>query len=312
MPAIEQTTLPIFEDKLLPASPHRTDRARAPSPSGSQGLLELEKEKSTQQFLKDMNDFMCNVATLTPAKRFELTQKALRDMNALMTSARRDQEAAWLAAREADMRTQVLSEQSSKLRSENERLKKFLHMRDEKLQKEKDKSKLVNEELKVVTSQLSEITQRYTTLQRRLDHAVAEVETKAKEYLEMQGKYREAKRIGMEQKRKIAQLEDSVFEKHNGKLEAEKMAEKSKKELGIAKHVESMAWSATVKTRGELLERLDTALMLNPNHFSDFNLSLHHDHSMIVSPGAVGRTGGSKGSPSKSPSKRVNSPFLNE
>jgi hypothetical protein len=48
--------------------------------SPSVGMLEMESNKGTEMFLREMHTFLREMQHMTPTMRFDLTQKALLDM----------------------------------------------------------------------------------------------------------------------------------------------------------------------------------------------------------------------------------------
>lgn len=145
---------------------------------------------------------------------------------------------------------------------------------------------------------------------------------------------RVTKRTVHEQKQKIVEHETQVKKVDFENQRMGKRVEEARSEMLMAKKAEKVAWSTTINTRSKLLDKLDAVLMINPNRelclslptlfasapqthllpccavsngatfvfadFTDFDLTLHNNHTTITSPGAAGRGG------------RQKSPFLKD
>jgi hypothetical protein len=84
---------------------HLDEEQRLGTPTPSYGIMEFQQQRSTNAFFKEMNAFVSTVHTLTPTQRFELTQRALKDMQSVMASHKNAQEKAVQAMELADRRS---------------------------------------------------------------------------------------------------------------------------------------------------------------------------------------------------------------
>jgi hypothetical protein len=71
----------------------------------SNGILEIQQQKSAALFFNEVHAFLATVNTLTPTQRFELTQRALKDMQSVMASHKLAQDKAIHAMELAERRS---------------------------------------------------------------------------------------------------------------------------------------------------------------------------------------------------------------
>mmetsp|Transcript_46229 Transcript_46229/g.112550 ORF Transcript_46229/g.112550 Transcript_46229/m.112550 type:complete len:299 (+) Transcript_46229:149-1045(+) len=284
------------KERLQPAATEaervKLHRAGSPTPSG--GIFEHETMRSTQEFMKEMNVLISTVHTLTPTQRFEKTSKALRDMQAMLSQHKQGQERAYAAMQEAITRGNELQERNSKLAVENEKLRRFVATRDERIAKDRVKLNELDAALAGAVEETKKFQQDAHQLSRKLETSEKECARQRQAVEVLEGQCGEFKALIAEQKVRTKKLEEELFQAQYQKKEVDRAVRDMRKEVAVTRAVEMKAWDAAIDTRSRLLDELDSALLQNPNHFSEFDLSLHQDHGMTVSPGAVGRKTGAR------------------
>lgn len=83
------------------------------------------------------------------------------------------------------MRATAIAHQNSRLQTENERLKKFIGLRGEKVDKDMSKIKDLSHELRMAQDDASQRKQEANALARRVAAVEAELDKKVKELAEM-------------------------------------------------------------------------------------------------------------------------------
>jgi len=80
----------------------------------------------------------------------------------------------------------------------------------------------------------------------------------------------------------VRRLEKQIANSQSQEIEIEKKLKASQRELNATRKMEKEAWNATQRTRTNIIDGIDEALLMNPNHFNDVDMLMHKDRRVTV------------------------------
>lgn len=253
-----------------------------PSQSASVGQVEMDANAGAERFLSEMHSFMREMQHMTPVMRFEMTQKALLDMQEMVNVHKAMREKTERESREIYKRFQDAEDRSSKLTIENRRKETMLELREEKITDLNQKNKRLTHDLETTTEKLDDMRQKKHALERHLERKTAECERQAEEIVVLKEKNAHLTEELRDETAHRKRLEKQLSEEQNRGVELNRELKATNRELRVQQAQERAAWEATQKTRQSIVDGIDEALSLNPNHFSDFDMLMHTDRSVTV------------------------------
>mmetsp|Transcript_12017 Transcript_12017/g.18828 ORF Transcript_12017/g.18828 Transcript_12017/m.18828 type:complete len:274 (-) Transcript_12017:843-1664(-) len=250
--------------------------------SPSVGALELGTMRSNQKYLTEMHSYIKELQELTPDDRFQMTQQALLDMQNMVEIFKNLRNKAEANKEEFKKLATDREAENSKLHYENSKLVRQLELRDASLAKERNSNKQLEVQLTNSKQQAFEHMQEEAALRRRVKFIEEESAMKSDEIHRLDNHSKNLHAQVEKQSSEIRNLKRLLQQAQNQRTDAEKEAKSLNKEVRISRKVEKQAWHTASDTRKRILDGLDEAIMMNPNHFNEFNLHEHRDRKVTV------------------------------
>lgn len=238
--------------------------------------------KSQHIYLQEMSSFLRDLEHMTPVQRFARTQEALLDMQKIVSVHKSMREKSDAEAESYRKYALDQEAEASRLKVENLRLRRGVEMRDAANAREKATTHALKEELVAVKQVAFDRGQQEAVFRRKIKQLEDDVSSLAADRSRLQSAVASLQQQ-LEMKDEALRKEQLVLNQtRNARNEAEKKVKELEKEVRVTRMVEEKAWSNASDARKKLLDGLDEALMMNPNHFSDFDLAQHHDRRVVV------------------------------
>ena len=221
------------------------------------------------------------IDNMTPVNRFNAVQQLLGDMQALIIQHKSDRVKADQLTAEATKRCFQLEDTLTKANAENAKLVRTVNHKDELLHEKAARCEATSMQVDDLVSRNNILSSAEYMLRRKLEACEASNETYLKEIEKLTAANDEAAREIITHKSQIEAHEGTIGELKEQKERVVRELQKVQKELEGALQTNSKLASAAVASRQRTLATLDEALMMNPNHFSDFDSVLFHDQTAV-------------------------------
>jgi len=224
--------------------------------------------RSNQKYLTEMHSYIKELQELTPDDRFQMTQQALLDMQNMVEIFKNLRNKAEANKEEFKKLATDREAENSKLHYENSKLVRQLELRDASLAKERNSNKQLEVQLTNSKQQAFEHMQEEAALRRRVKFIEEESAMKSDEIHRLDNHSKNLHAQVEKQSSEIRNLKRLLQQAQNQRTDAEKEAKSLNKEVRISRKVEKQAWHTASDTRKRILDGLDEAIMMNPNHFN--------------------------------------------